>query len=580
MSIQTSWQEEKKEFKESDVSKKIGFFGKRFFWTLIIIGLIALFAGGFYFYQYFTTRDVALSLKTLENVYTGVPFNLEVELSNNSDKPLNDVKLSMILPEGTALLGEDINKRVYNQSFGNLEKNAVLSEKIPVIVFGGEQSLKKFEVVASYFPPSLGPKARFETIRSVEVSAREPAIKFDLIAPQKVLNNEDFEIEINYQNISGIDLPGVELELQYPQVFTFINADPKPTSGNNFWKIGGLAKNAEMKTIVLSGKALGAEQSFFEIKSVLRVEFFGQKYLIAEKTSSINIASSPLSLSIGVEGQNSEIAFPNSSLRYKIVFRNNSNIGLNDAVIKAKLIGEMFNVQELRTSGFFDSRNNTIVWNAANTPALRLIPPESQGTVEFEIKTKELYPLKRLSDKNFVLKVEAEISSPTVPYYVASDKTIGLTNSEIKVAGAVVLNAGASYLKGYWPPKVNKPTTFTIKWMIKNYSTDISNVEVKAFLQSGVRFIGNAKSNVNSVPIYNERTQEIIWQIAQIPATKGVISKPVEASFQVEAIPNITQLGEKMPLMSQTILEAFDEFVKIELKNSAGELFSEQNIIK
>jgi hypothetical protein len=579
--IQTSWSEEKQKQESPKLPPKIGLFSRRIFWALITGSLIALAAAGFYFYQYFTSRDIAFFLKSPENVYIGVPFNIEIELSNNSDKALNDVKLSMILPEGTALLGEDIDKRVYSQDFGDLEKNAALSEKIPVIIFGGEQSVKKFEIVASYFPPSLGPKARFETTKSVEVSAREPAIKFDLIAPQKVLNNEDFEIEINYQNISGIDLPGVELELQYPQVFTFINADPQPSSGNNFWRIGDLSKNAETKTIVLSGKAFGVEQSFFEIKSALRLEFFGQKYLIAEKNTSVNIASSPLSLIISVNDRPDYLVFPKDNLRYKITIWNNSEIGLNDAVLKAKLIGEMFDIKSLRTEGFFNSRDNTITWNAANTNNnLRLIPPNSQGTVEFEIKAKEFYPIKRLSDKNFVLKVEAEISSPTVPYYVASDKTIGLANSEIKVAGAAGISAGASYLKGYWPPKVDKPTNFTVKWTIRNYSTDISNVEAKAFLQSGVRFIGNAKSNIGSVPTYNERTQEIVWLIDKIPATKGVISKPVEASFQIEAVPNITQSGEKMSLMSQTAFKAFDEFVKIELKDLAGELVAEQNVVR
>ena len=153
----------------------------------------------------------------------------------------------MILPEGTAILAESPDKRVLNRSFGDLDASASFQEKIPVIIFNNEQSVKKFEITASYFPPSLGPKARFEISKNAEVTVREPGVKLDLIAPQKVLNNEDFEIEINYQNISDIDFSNVELELQYSKSFIFSDADPKPSANNNLWKIGNLAKKVRRK---------------------------------------------------------------------------------------------------------------------------------------------------------------------------------------------------------------------------------------------------------------------------------------------------------------------------------------------
>ena len=584
--IQTPWQEEKKSKNEIPaLSKKISGIGRWIFLALIAVSLIMMAGAGFYIYQYFTAREASFSLKAPSNIQIGVPFNIEVEFQNNSDKLLKDAKISMILPEGTALLAESPDKRVLNKSFGDLDKNTSFSDKIPVIIFGNEQSVKKFEIVASYFPLSFGPKVNFEMAKSVEVAVREPGIKLDLMAPQKVLNNEDFEIEINYQNISDIDFSNVEIELQYPKTFIFGNADPKPSVGDNFWKIGNLAKKnsakaelGSVKTIVFSGKMIGAEQSFFEIKSVLRAEFAGRKYLIGEKTTSVNIASSPLSLSVSVNDQPNYLAFANDNLKYKIIYHNSSDIGLNDAIIKVRLIGGMFDFGSVRTKGFFNSKDNIITWNAANTSELRLISPGSQGSVEFEIKTKELYPIKRIGDKNFVLKTEAEISSPTVPYYVTSDKTISLTKSEIKVAGAAVISAEAIFTKGFSPPKVNKPTTYFIRWAIVNYSTDISNIEVRAYLQSGARWTGQIKSSISAIPIYNERTQEVVWLIDKIPATKGIISKPVEATFEIEVTPNITQVNQNLPLLSETAFRAFDEFAKIELKSAVKDLNDQSSV--
>ena len=570
---QISWPEEIKSNKEpSEFSEKFSGAGRKVFWLLIIGSLMVIAIGGFYLYQYLTAREIYFSLKAPANISVGVPFNIEIEIQNNSENPLKDGRISMILPEGTAILAESPDKRVLNRSFGDLDASASFQEKIPVIIFNNEQSVKKFEITASYFPPSLGPKARFEISKNAEVTVREPGVKLDLIAPQKVLNNEDFEMEINYQNISDIDFSNIELELQYSKSFIFSDADPKPSANNNLWKIGNLAKKSPAKTIVFSGKALGAEQSFFEIKSVLKAEFAGQKYLINEKTISVNIAPSPLSLNISVNDQPNYLAFPNGDLKYKIIARNNSDIGLNDVVIKTRLVGEMFDFKSLKTGGFFNSKDNTITWNAANSPELRLFPPNSEGWNEFEIRLKDSYPIKRIGDKNFVLKVEAEISSPTVPYYVASDKTIGFAKSEIKVAGFTAIGAEADFLKGFSPPKVDKPSTYLIRWAIANYSTDISNIEVKAYLQSGARWLGQAKSNSSSIPSYNERTQEIVWLIDLIPATKGVISKPIEATFQIEVTPNTIQIGQNLPLLSETTFRAFDEFAKIELKNTAKDL--------
>jgi len=587
-SVKSSWPEEKLEEKKTwGFLAKFSRLSRKLFWILIAGIIVLMVIGGFYLYQYFTARDIIFSLKAPANAMLGVPFDIEVSVQNNFTNPLKDIKLSMILPEGTAFAAESVEKRTLSRSFGDLGENSSLQEKIPIIIFKNEQSLKQFEITASYFPPTLGPKARFEQTKSIELSVREPGIKLDLIAPQKVLNNEDFEVEIQYQNVSDIDFSGVELELNYPEFFTFKNATINPSVGNNFWKIGDLAKNSNKGSLVIKGSVITAEQSFFEIKGSLSVELSGQKYLISEKAAGLNIAQSPLALNITLNNQPNYLAFPDGDLKYKINFRNNSDVGLNDVVIKAKLTGEMFDFQTFRSQGFFNSKDNTVIWNTANTPGLRLVAPGNEGFVEFEIQTKETYPIKRVSDKNFVLKVEAEISSPTVPYYVASEKTIGLADLKTKVGGRIAVNSLAFFRdpnpdfisKGVLPPKVNTPTNFTIHWVITNYSTDVKNIEVRTFLQSGVHWTGQIKNNVSSTLTYNERTQEVTWLIDRIPATKGVISKPAEAIFQIEATPNITQIGQPMPLLSETILRAIDEFINLELRDSTGALATEANVI-
>ena len=560
---------------------------RRLFWILTISILILMGIAGFYIYQYFTVRDINFSVKAPADVMLGVPFDIEFNIQNNFDNSLKDVKLSMILPEGAAFATEGVEKRTLNRSLGDLDENSSLQEKIPTIIFGDGQSVKRFELTISYAPSILGPKTRFEQTKNIEVAAREPGIKLDLTAPQKVLNNEDFEVTITYQNVSGIDFSGVELELYYPEFFTFKNASTTPSAGNNVWKIGDLAKDSGQKELIIKGSAISADKSFFEIKGSLRAEFFGQKYLISEKATTLNLVQSPLAFNVTLNDQENYSAFPDSNLQYKINYRNDSGVGLSDVVIKAKLTGEMFDFQTFRSQGFFNSKDNTVVWNAANTPELRVIAPASQGFVQFEIQTKDVYPIKRLSDKNFVLKVEAEISSPTVPEYVAAEQTIALADLKTKVGGRIIVNTQVSasepdpyFDKGMLPPKANTTTNYTIHWTITNYSTDVHDVRLKAYLQSSVGWANKFKTNVTSTLAYNERTQEVTWLIDKIPATKGVIGAPAEAIFQIEATPSIIQVGQAMPLLSKTIFEAIDEFTNLKLGGSTELLATQKYVVQ
>ena len=166
-----------------------------------------------------------------------------------------------------------------------------------------------------------------------------------------------------------------------------------------------------------------------------------------------------------------------------------------------------------------------------------------------------------------------------VPHGVASDKTIGLASLKTKVRGQISLESYVYFRdatgiinKGQLPLKVNNPTNFTVHWIIKNYATDVKDAVVKAYLAPGVKFTGIVKSSIEVTPQYNERTQEVSWLIPKILATKGIVGKAMEAVFQIEALPNITQVGQKMPLVGQSSISAVDEFVGAELNSVAEAL--------
>lgn len=555
------------------ISKKIGFFTKTTFW--IVLALFLVLAGFVYYFiiQFNKTKDFRFDIKGPSKVMIARPFEISIELENKSKSTLEQPEILITLPEGVISLDSNNDKQIIKESLGSIELGALIQKRYNLAIIKDEGSIKKIDVSFSYFPPDI--KTRFEKKKTIEVETDQPAISVNMSTPQKIFNSEDFEIGLDYKNLSDYDFKNVKLQMIYPNNFIFKNTTASTTSGNNTWIFDDFL-SASQGNFTIKGLVQGPDQSFSEIKSQLFVTFNSKEYLISEKTANLVIASSPLSLLVNLEDDPNYVASLGEDLTYRLFYKNNTDVGLTDVVIKAKLSGVMYDFTTIQVSGNFDSVNNAITWNASNVPALKLLEPGKEGFVEFNIKTKANYPIKRMFDNNFILKVQAEITSPTVPYNVSSDKSIGLASLETKIRGNIEVSASYEILKGPYPPKAGQTTTFAIKWSIKNYSTNVKNTEVKTYLQSGAKWLNIVRSDAGSIPSYNDRTGEVSWTIDKILATKGIISKPLEAVFNIEITPNITQKGQLLPILGDTEISSQDEFTSVDLENKAKNLTIDQ----
>ena len=548
---------------------------RRFFWLAVIALIIILIGSGFFIYQYLQSRGLIMEINGPAEVNIGVPFNLTVDFNNQSKNILRNSRLSLNLPEGAVILGATEEQRIFSEELGDIGLGSLSQKSFRLMLTKDENTLKRFTVFISYGSSGIG-QARFEEYQDFDVRVKEPGVFLDLSLPNQVLSGEKFDLKINYRNLSQEDFSGLELRLDYPASFAFESGNPKPAEANNFWEIENLSAGAEGK-IIISGRLIGPSQSFYNFNAKLSINFLGRRYSVNQKSGSLTIAPSPLELTVSLNEQENYIAQLGEQLVYVVSYKNNSGVGLADVVLKAKLVGELFDFATLQTKANFNSLTNTLTWNVSNAPQLKVLSAGDAGAVTFQIRLKNQFPIKRLGDKNYYLKIEAGVESPTVPYYLSAGKTTGLANLETKVASLIKIETkgyfrdAASGLvnRGPWPPKVNQPTQYTIHWLITNYAADVRNVEVRAFLESGVSWTGKVKSNADSAPVYNERTQEVVWLINRIAATKGVISSPLEVVFQIEAVPNITQLGNYQPLIKETTITAFDEFSETRLQNAA-----------
>ena len=502
-------------------------------------------------------------------VLVGVPFEVKVGVANTSSNSFKNVNLALRLPKEFAFVGQAPSQGSDSRDIASLDQGGSAEQTFTLIALSGENTFKKVAASATYNAGSF--KSPFTKGAENNVVVGGNGVLVDIATPQKVFNGVPFDAEVSFRNVSGADFTDLKLKMIYPPSFSFIKASIPPDIGNNTWVLGDLNKGEEIR-FKISGSLVGPEGAFFDLAATAEALLEGYLYPIYTNAATISIATSPITIKVNLNNDSGFIAHPGSNLSYTINYVNNTDVSLRDLIIRAKLSGEMYDLASLSTNGTFRSSDNSVVWTAANYRPLIALAPGESGSVSFSLRAKDTYPIKKPTDMNFLLKVLATIDSPTVPYFVAEGRTESFTSVENKVGGSVELETLAYFRdlssgitnKGTMPLSLNQPTQFTIHWRIVNRATDSRDVEVRAFLGGNVAFTGVTKSNAATIPTYNDRTQEMIWRIPRIGANYGVLGKPVEAVFQVEALPSTQDVGRDMLLVQESTLQGFDDFTGLE----------------
>jgi len=551
----------------------------------IFIGLLAivLVVEGIVVAKKYFSRETSINLSVAapSEVLVADPFELKVEYQNNSSNLLRNATLILELPKDVKSLTDPSQDSFIKRELGDLGTGSNNIQTFLLVAFGNSNRVANFKATLQYNLPGFG--SRFEKSKNYDLAIGGLALDFNVLLPQNVISGEEFVFEIDYSNNTPRSLTSLKLQTFYPLGFNFISSSIQPSEGNNLWVLGDLSAKNSGK-LLIKGTIVGQTSSFYEFASQLSILVQNQLVTLEKKTAGVTIQTSPLKLEMFVNNVSEYIAALGETLEYKINYQNNTPIGLEETIIKAKIQSDLFDLSWVETNGYFDSASRQIIWNAGNTPELRLVNRGVSGSVSFKIRLKSNYPIKKLSDKNFVLKVSTQMESPSVPPATNLQKTAAVSEINTKVAGKADLMVLAFFRdaasgivnKGTLPLQVGKGTNFTIHWKIINYSNDLGSITVKSVLPQGVSWTGMVSGNYgDSAPQYNERTSEVIWQIPKLPATTGVVLPAREAIFQVAVVPSLNQIGSYMKLLEKTEFVAKDDFTGQEISFAIDSINSE-----
>jgi hypothetical protein len=522
--------------------------------------------------------NVLITIDSPASLYRGVPFDVTIGVTNQQGTILRSATLSLTLPEGLVAIG-GVGDRgaLVSKSLGDIGSGVLTQQVFKVLPVGDVRSVFPMVASVSY---GTGGRARFEASESREVTIDQSALTLEVKDLDKVISGSTFTADIEYANVSGFDFSDVSIKASYPSVFTFKSASLSPDADDNEWRLGEL-KAGSKGSLSITGSIAGPDGARYGIPISLVATFGSEEYTLIEKSVDVAISPAPISISATVNGSPEYVARIGGQLVYSITYKNTSGIALADVVIRASLAGDLLDKATVATDGQFDATAMTVLWNASNIPDLRLLAPDTGGTVNVAVKLLPSFPIRRMSDKNYTVRCSVTVDSPSVPSYLTdATETSATANFDTKVGGLVRVDATALYRDarsglvnlGSLPPKVGQATEYTLHWIVTNYSTDVKDVSLSTFLSPGVEWTGQVKSNAATAPSWNERTREITWTIDRIIATKGIVGDPVEAVFQVRATPTYDQVGRVQPLLTETTLSATDEFTGASLSVSDSAL--------
>lgn len=89
-----------------------------------------------------------------------------------------------------------------------------------------------------------------------KINATKQPIGISFEADREVMAGEEFYYTLNYKNEDKVAINNIEIKVQYPDNFIFLESDPAATRNNNIWSIASLAPQRS-DLIKIKGKLVG-----------------------------------------------------------------------------------------------------------------------------------------------------------------------------------------------------------------------------------------------------------------------------------------------------------------------------------
>jgi hypothetical protein len=548
---------------------------------IFVVVLIFLFSAGiFSYYKYnqgaFSEKNVTLTIEGPTEIESGKELNFSIKYANNNRVSLGEAEIKVYFPENFQA-GESPGLILENSGIGRFKLGEIKGQAEGEVSFHGKAFNPKGSLIYlksdfSYKPANFN--SQFVLKDQLNINVAYSPLALQVLAPENLANGDTINYAVSYKNESADSFQNVEIKIELPQGFTLSGATPTFPENDNIWKIGNLSPGQSGK-IIIYGKLEGSKDDVRVIRAEIGSLEKDQFVIYNRENLSTRIDASPISISQTVNGEKEFKANPGENLSFAITYKNEGNIDLGNVMVTEKIDSPLFDYSTMQLSdGSYNASSKTITWKASDHKELMNLEPGAGGKIIFNIRIINNIPPATPDRKNLVLSGIAKIDSPDVPTPVESNKIIASNTVNVSIKTKISLQAEGYYndpvIKNFGPipPVSGQETSYTIHWKLFNVYNDLKDARIEAVIPTGAVMTGS-KIPADADLTYNERNNNLIWNVGNVTAGTGFTSPPKELIFQIKIKPGPDQIKKAVNLVGPVTFSGKDSFTGVDLSVKA-----------
>jgi hypothetical protein len=527
----------------------------------LVSGIMIVYFQNSFFKQEGVSLSVVAPKSADSNQLVEITFNYE----NKNQASLQNAEIKVGFGKYFVPIKEQQNLKMAGLNNGVIEIgkiNPFSQGKITIAghFVGPENFVENVEGKLNYQPEKTSTTYSISG-KAVTMITSSPIV-IDFESPKEIVTGTELDLKITCINTSRQTIKNIKLTIEYPNSFTFKNAEPNFVQ-NKVWFIDELASQGKQE-FRLRGILAGDLNTSQKFKAQVETQADQGNIVYAINEYSPTIISAPIVIT---QQTDNKVVFAGNTVYYTIKFFNNSKLPIRDAILNLTFDSRVLNFEklDLNKKGYYKDETKTITWKASDLPALKLLEPNDSGEVSFFIPLKENLPIQDSKDNNFTIETKAFIDSEDIPSPIRANKTI-LSNSLItKVGTFVPFQVTGKYKEGELPPRFGKETTYTLTMEVGSYNNDLKDAEISAILPTGVVWKGAVLGEKKEGLTFNERANILNWKIGGITHGEGLLFPTQKISFDVSIVPSPDQIGKELVLMQEIVFKGMDIFTQSEI---------------
>jgi hypothetical protein len=353
------------------------------------------------------------------------------------------------------------------------------------------------------------PSLQISRVATLSTQISEVPMGFELDLPSKIpilpKKTSLFGFKIRYASFVDYSLSNLKVKVDYPSDLILTESRPQ-IAEEGLWEISLLEKSETGEIEIWGefpeGQEVGKEMDF---AAKLYLPIYGEDVLLQEAVKKSQTFKPVFFISQKINGQSEYITYPGETLHYQVYFQNVDENPQRNLTLISALEGDLYDFFTIETpEGENRDGDNSIVWTGENTPELRYLQPGEEGEVEFWVKLKSDQVPKDISDINAVVKNRVSLAGFEKEFR-------SKVNSRIEILQEGYYGDKYGFFENFgFPPEVNKTTSYTIVWKIKNYYNLVKGAKIEARLPSRVS-VKSTRSSQGKVDIKVESFRESLY---------------------------------------------------------------------